>query len=367
MSHQSLRHYVLVLVLALVPLLPAIPAQAASAPTSAPVASTPAAATPGLSAARIAAIRDSGPPVMQEAAQFEDSARTSRLAARTPTATPLKLTTATHPRLYREVFGFAFASSLGDPTIGYPSWNMSLLSTAAYFSLHVDWNGQFSGGSAWNTWNDANGPVPGFIRAAHAAGTKVVVTVALFDSTSGTPTMCNGLQNGAVTIQNTVAQVRAKGIDGVNIDYESNNTMCKMPGGGTQSSQSLFTAFVHDMRRALPTGSYVSVDTYSGAAGFRNGSTYLGFFDIGALNADVDSFLVMAYDMEYSNWDSAPLYCSSFCIGPTAPLTTYLFNDTRASNEYTSVVSASKVIMGIPYYGRKECVSGGYSPTICPS
>ncbi|TMD94076.1 MAG: hypothetical protein E6I72_13960 [Chloroflexi bacterium] len=265
------------------------------------------------------------------------------------------------------MFGFAFASSLGDPTIGYPSWNMSLLSTAAYFSLHVDWNGQFSGGSAWNTWNDANGPVPGFIRAAHAAGTKVVVTVALFDSTSGTPTMCNGLQNGAVTIQNTVAQVRAKGIDGVNIDYESNNTMCKMPGGGTQSSQSLFTAFVHDMRRALPTGSYVSVDTYSGAAGFRNGSTYLGFFDIGALNADVDSFLVMAYDMEYSNWDSAPLYCSSFCIGPTAPLTTYLFNDTRASNEYTSVVSASKVIMGIPYYGRKECVAGGYSPSNAPA
>src|SRR5437764_5407550 len=145
MSHQSLRHYVLVLVLALVPLLPAIPAQAASAPTSAPVAGTPAAATPGLSAARIAAIRDSGPPVMQEAAQFEDSARVNRLAARTPTATPLKLTTATNPRLYREVFGFAFASSLGDPTIGYPSWNMSLLSTAAYFSLHVDWNGQFSG------------------------------------------------------------------------------------------------------------------------------------------------------------------------------------------------------------------------------
>src|SRR2546430_11144096 len=102
MSHQSLRHYVLVVVLALVPLLPAIPAQAASAPTSAPVAGTPAAATPGLSAARLAAIRDSGPPVMQEAAQFEASARISHSPARTTTTTPLQLTTATTPRLSAE-------------------------------------------------------------------------------------------------------------------------------------------------------------------------------------------------------------------------------------------------------------------------
>jgi len=65
----------------------------------------------------------------------------------------------------------------------------------------------------------------------------------------------------------------------------------------------------------------------------------------------------MAYDMEYSNWDSPPLRCPSFCLGPTAPLTNYLFNDSRASSEYRAVVAASKVIMGIPYYGRKECVA----------
>src|ERR1700694_1457544 len=41
----------------------------------------------------------------------------------------------------REVFGFALASSLSDPTVGYPTWNFSLLSTVAFFGLHVDWNG----------------------------------------------------------------------------------------------------------------------------------------------------------------------------------------------------------------------------------
>lgn len=355
MSNQTLRHVVLAALVGAIPLLPVTPAEAA-----APVAQT----VPQVSAARMAQILDTGPPVMQQALQYEDTAPLRYSAAAASAA--LRTDSTTNPRLYREVFGFAFASSLGDPTIGYPSWNMSLLTTVAYFSLHVDWNGQWSAGSALTTWNNPTGPVPGFIRAAHAAGTKVVLTVAMFDSRDGTPFMCNALQNGAVTIQNTVAEIKAKGIDGVNIDYESNNTMCAMPGGGTQSSQSLFTGFVRDMRAALPAGSYISVDTYSGAAGFRSGSVYQGFFDIGALNNYVDSFLVMAYDMEYSNWAAAPLYCPRFCIGPTAPLTTYLFNDTRASNEYTAVVPASKVIMGIPYYGRKECV-GGYSPSTAPA
>jgi N-acetylmuramoyl-L-alanine amidase len=302
---------------------------------------------------------------MQKAAEFESAAPLSPSAPKDPATTNL-MQAPTNPRLFGEVFGFGFASSLGDPSIGYPSWNFGLLSTVAYFGVHVSWTGDFSTDSGLSTWNNPDGPVPGFIQTAHASGTKVVLTIIMMDSTNGTPNMCSALQNGALTIQRTVAEVTAKGVDGVNVDYESNNSVCTNPStGATESSQSLFTTFVKNLRAALPSGSYLTVDTYSGAAGYRNGSTYLGFFDIGALANYVDAFLVMAYDMEYANWDSPPLSCPNFCIGPTAPLSTYLFNDGRASSEYRAVVPGSKVIMGIPYYGRKECV-GGYSPSNAP-
>src|SRR5947208_9669971 len=192
--------------------------------------------------------RDSGPPVMERAAQRETTAPLQAFASTAAVRTQ-PVSAVTNPRLYREVFGFAFASSLGDPTIGYPSWNFSLLSTVAYFGIHVDWTGDFSGGSALNNWNDTSGPVPAFIRTAHASGTKVVLTIAMFDSTSGTPNMCSALQRYNLTIQRTVAEVKAKGVDGVNVDYESNNTMCTDPGTGkVQSSQSMFTDFVARLR-----------------------------------------------------------------------------------------------------------------------
>jgi spore germination protein YaaH len=365
-----LRHTVIALVCGLVPTISILPAEAGPPIVSGPVAQATApdqAAMPTIAGlAPGSKAIDFAPPVMDLVSRQEAAAPQTAFAAG-PSQPQLALQAVANPRLFREVFGFAFASSLGDPTIGYPSWNFGLLSTVAYFGVHVTWTGEFSDDSALSTWNSPTGPVPGFIRTAHANGTKVVLTIIMMDSTSGTPNMCSALQRGSVTIQNTVSQVAAKGIDGVNVDYESNNSSCTDPStGAVQSSQSLFTAFVHNLRAALPSSSYLTVDTYSGSAGFRSGSTYYGFFDISALANYVDAFFVMAYDMEYANGGASPLNCPSFCAGPTAPLTTYLYNDTRASMEYRAVVPGSKVIMGIPYYGRKECVRG-YTPTTAPA
>jgi spore germination protein YaaH len=262
---------------------------------------------------------------------------------------------AASPSLRREVFGFALASSLGNATYGYPSWNFSLLSTVAFFGLHINWDGTIVADSGLNVWNSST--LTGLLSTAHASGTKVVLTIVLQDFAAGTPNMCAGLINRSVTVTQAVAQVAAKRVDGLNVDYEGLNGTCQ----NGQTAQAMMTDFVRQLRGALPSGSYLSVDTYASSAGDS-----LGFFDIPGLNAYVDSFFVMAYDLEYSNYRFPPLNCASFCLGPTAPLTGYHYNDTTTASQYAAVVPASKVILGVPYYGRKACV-GGAVPNAYPS
>jgi spore germination protein YaaH len=290
------------------------------------------------------------PVVMQQAAGQVAQSSSTALAPFTPVAPQAAVGGAGGP--LREVFGFALASSLADPTVGYPSWNFSLLSTVAFFGLHVQGNGTFASDQGANVWNSSQ--LSGLLTAARSHGTKVVLTIILQDFSAGTPAMCAGLANSATTVTNTVAEVKAKGVDGVNIDYEGLNGSCASTSDPNWARHA-FVNFVASLRSALPQGSYLSVDTYASSA-----SDPAGFFDIPGLNASVDSFFVMAYDLEYSNYKRAPLNCSSFCLGPTAPLTGYYYNDTSTAQQYTSAVPASKVILGVPYYGRKACVG---SPT----
>src|SRR5713226_3350161 len=293
------------------------------------------------------------PSVMQQAAAQVATAKTGSLQ---PFTTPPRLPAvggAGGPQ--REVFGFALASSLNDPTVGYPTWDFSLLTVAAFFGLHVQDDGTFAADSGSAVWNSSE--LSGLIAAAHPQGTKVVLTIILQDFAAGTPHMGAGLANRAMTISQTVAQVSAKGVDGVNIDYEGLNGTC--PNG--QTARSMMTSFVLQLRSALPAGSQLSVDTYASSA-----TDPLGFFDIAGMAPYADFFFVMAYDLEYSNYKRPPLSCSSFCLGPTAPLAGYYYNDTGTASQYTAVVPASKVVLGVPYYGRKACV-GSATPNQYPN
>jgi spore germination protein YaaH len=292
---------------------------------------------------------------MQQVAGEVATARTGPLQPFTPLPQQPAVGGAGGP--LREVFGFALASSLSDPTIGYPSWNFSLLSTVAFFGLHVQDDGSFAADSGWNVWNSSQ--LSGLLATAHASGTKVVLTIILQDFSPGTPHMCAALAHEPTTIAATVAEVKAKGVDGVNVDFEGLNGGCGSvdPSWARHSLSNLAV----NLRLNLPAGSYLSVDTYASSA-----SDPAGFFDVPGLAPSVDSFFVMAYDLEYANYKRAPLNCVSFCLGPTAPLTGYYYNDTTTAAQYAATVPASKVILGVPYYGRKACVPS-VSPNQYPS
>jgi spore germination protein YaaH len=253
--------------------------------------------------------------------------------------------------LRREVLGFVNAGNLGNSSVGYRSWNFSLLSSVVFFALHVN-SGDGSliqTDTGWAVYHSST--MSAFVSTAHASGTKVLVSLNLHDfSTSPNNLVCQGLiaANADVTIRQTLTEVARAGIDGINIDYEGSNALC----ANGQTSRDQLVQFVQHMRALWP-GGYIVIDTYSGSA-----EDNLEFFDVAGIQPSVDAFFVMAYDMDMDpdQWRSAPLNCTSFCFSPVSPLNTYRFNVTKSMSQYMNYMSPHKIILGQPYYGRKGCV-----------
>ncbi|TAN34312.1 hypothetical protein EPN29_02810 [bacterium] len=290
-----------------------------------------------------------GPRIMDEAANLAalPASQVPFTPAHRVVVRPL---TGVRPGPQREVFGFVNASNIGDPNVGYTQWNFRLLTTVAFFGLHVNsGDGNLvTTDTAWAAFHSA--AMGNLVNTAHANGVRVIVSLNLHDfSTSPTNQVCQGLiaANAQNTINQAIAQMNAAGIDGINVNYEATNTTC----ADGQASRDELTAFVKNFRAAMPAGSYLAIDTFSGSA-----EDNLEFFNITGLAPYVDSFFVMAYDMDYANASEAPLYCSSYCFNPISPLNTYRFNVSKSIAQYTALVPASKVILGQPYYGRRGCV-----------
>ncbi len=295
------------------------------------------------------------PIVMEEAAKHLLATRVR--AATTPPSTTASVATVAAPaRPLREVFAFADAGSLADSNRGYPSWDFTQLSTVAYFGLSVASTGDFvQSGVGWTEWNSSD--LAAVKSRVQNAGGKLLLTIVLQSDSNNTNAQntalfCSALANAATTVNRTVDEVKAKGVAGVNIDYEWAQDTC--PDG--QALDAKLVNFTRQLRSALPAGqNYLTIDTYAGSA--EGGGTG-GFYNIPALNPYVDAFFVMAYALEYSNWKYPPLNsgCSSFCLSPTSPLSGYRYNDTLSADQYAALVGAGKVILGFPYYGDKACV-----------
>ena len=221
-----------------------------------------------------------------------------------------------------EVFGFAPYWTLPSSS----GFNLTGLTTLAYFSVGIAGDATVvQSGPGWVGYQSQ--ALADLVTRAHGAGDRVVLTTTCFDQSSldklaADPTAGTRLATSLVQL------VGAKNLDGVNIDFEGKGS--KDQAGIAR----LVGAVSGAMHQANPHWQ-VTMDTYASSAGDP-----AGFYDVPSLNASVDGFFVMAYDM---NDPARP--------SPTAPLTGAGFTDLDAVQQYAAVVSPSKVILGVPYYG----------------
>ena len=239
---------------------------------------------------------------------------------------PLQIEAVEEKKLGRVVFGFL-------PDWEYKSGahnniQYDALTHIAAFNWNVNSDGSITTPYAW-PWVDV-------INAAHAKGTKVLMTVTHmkswdYDSNAEihdvmiNPTKRNTLFNAIKT------EINNSNLDGVNIDFE---------GFATEDRGDVINNFLRDLKAYLPSKEV----SFAGPAINWGGWNFAGMVD------HVDHLFIMAYDYDNN---------SSGIAQPVAPLykgysgyNQYI--DRSLSVWYNDAIlkNSEKVILGVPYYGR---------------
>ena len=229
--------------------------------------------------------------------------------------------------LRREVFGFLPYWELST-TIDYDT-----LSTVAYFGIDLnEADGSLNKtGNGWNGWTGAQ--MTSVINTAHAHGTRVALTVESFAwDSAGAAAQTTLLSSPTASLnaaQQIAAEVGRRGVDGVNLDFE--------PIAYGQAAN--YVSFVRALRTELDRV-HPGYELTFCANGMPSSYDLTGLTNPGA----ADAVFIMGYDFRTG---------SPTTTGSIDPLTSPLVYDLgNAVDTFEKYVPVSKIILGLPWYGR---------------
>ncbi len=236
--------------------------------------------------------------------------------------------------LRRQVFGFLPYWELSG---AQSSLNYDVLSTIAYFSVGANARGDLrkrskdgSTTTGWGGWTSSS--MTRVINEAHRHGTRVVLTISVFAWTSSQADVQRSILGSATARRNLARQaaaaVRDRGADGINLDFE--------PLASGYADE--FVTFLRTVRAELNKigkGYQLTYDT----TGFIGNYPLEDSVGSGA----ADAIFVMGYDYRTAGSSSA---------GSIDPLSGPRYDLTDTVRAYTGRVPSSRLILGLPWYGR---------------
>lgn len=232
--------------------------------------------------------------------------------------------------------------------IGFlPFWNLNqekyfryqLLSHLAFFGLDIERDGRVrrlqNDGNQEPGWTAYQSEAFGRLtRKARESGAKVILVIRAMDNETIESVLASQDKRSRV-IEETLAVVEFKNLDGVNLDFE-------YTGSPPRSTAENFTQLVAELAQARSSQEKsleISVDVYADAA------RRIRLWQIKELTPLVDYFVIMAYDFHRAG---------SFTAGPVAPLgpsQKYDYDVISSVADFSRQVPAEKLVLGVPYYG----------------
>jgi len=260
-----------------------------------------------------------------------DSLRCAWYDECTPTNHQLRTFTPITCNLAKRMFGWHVAGTSSSSYI----WQS--LSDLSYFGYDVDPSTGVDNSGVSSTWQTNS-----TIVAAHNNGVNVNLCIILQDfsisQTSFNTFFANANGQQQTLITNSINAVVAANAKGINVDFE----------GFGSSANASFISFIQALSTQLHStvpGSELSIDFLAG----NSSSSFLSSLDL-----YVDLFIMMGYDYYYNGVSNpgpvAPLY--NFYSGPYGSVSNDL-------NNFLKTVSINKMILAMPYYGRRWGVSNG--------
>jgi spore germination protein YaaH len=165
-----------------------------------------------------------------------------------------------------------------------------------------------------------------FINEMHRRGIKVVPFLANhWNLTAG----INGLKNRDKLAKDIAKAIDQYNLDGVNVDIE----------GLGHSYRNDHNELLRLLRLYIPKQKQVSVSVAANPSNYQKG--WHGFYDYKTLSDHSDYLMIMAYDESWESPDSP--------IGPVASLS---FSERSILYAINQGVPKSKIVYGLPFYGR---------------